>query len=374
MKKRKFIVQRIITQAIPVMLPVFLLFSSYTESGAQFKEESARMAYELRMNGDILYAAAMLEKLMQQGKHENGLVQYEMSRLREHQSLGGAQWIKPETIIDLTRWAVEMDPDNLAFVVQDANCRFDRAYMSMMTESETAKKDVGDCVEKLEEVLAMDPDFHEVRVKLVEIYANLPEEMGGDREKAGKYATYLEGKDPWFGMLARDAMLSDSLSRVDFWKEQLKANKKDTRVSVKLGMAYLLEEKIDDATPLLEAAVKEDPEYNVLLAQLGRYHMYQAMWHREKGEEELPKIEEAFQRYLDATPSPPVYMQAWVKGHLSNIKRFSGDQEGAERLKREATALDPSFSRASGMPGRDIYVPPGNLYRSGDYVSFMRPF
>ena len=34
---------------------------------AQFAEESARAAYDLRMEGEILYAAAMLEKLQMQG-------------------------------------------------------------------------------------------------------------------------------------------------------------------------------------------------------------------------------------------------------------------------------------------------------------------
>ena len=36
--------------------------------------------------------------------------------------------------------------------------------------------------------------------------------------------------------------------------------------------------------------------------------------------------------------------------------------------------LDPSFSKASGLPGLGLYVPPGEIYRSGDYESFLRPF
>jgi hypothetical protein len=72
-----------------------------------------------------------------------------------------------------------MDPDNLAFSVQGTYCSFGKAYMSLMMESETAAEDVGDCAKKLEKVLTMDHNFHEVRVRLVEIYAQLPEEMGG---------------------------------------------------------------------------------------------------------------------------------------------------------------------------------------------------
>jgi len=105
MKMEKYFINSVHAKTFTVMLSVFVLFSANTELHAQFKEESARMAYELRMQGDILYAAAMLEKLMQQGIHENGLVPYEMSRLREHQSNGGAEWIKPETIIGLSKWA-----------------------------------------------------------------------------------------------------------------------------------------------------------------------------------------------------------------------------------------------------------------------------
>jgi hypothetical protein len=89
------------------------------------------------------------------------------------------------------------------------------------------------------------------------------------------------------------------------WEEQLEAHKKDIRISVKLGIACLLEENI-----------------------------------------------------AEATPPPAVHLQAWVKGYLSNIKRFRGNQEGAETLRGEALALDQSFSKATGLPGMDLYVPP----------------
>ena len=32
------------------------------------------------------------------------------------------------------------------------------------------------------------------------------------------------------------------------------------------------------------------------------------------------------------------------------------------------------FSKASGLPGFDLYVPHGEIYRSGDYETFLRPF
>jgi len=352
---------------------LFLLFSTVSLN-AQFEEESARAAYELRMKGEILYAAAMLEKLTSQGKTEQGLVQYEMARTRTHQQLGGANWAGPDMIIGQSQWALSENPGNLLFAYYDAECRFGKAYISLMEENENASKDISQATEKLEKVLEMGPDFHEVRVQLVEIYSQLPEELAGNMEKAESHAAFLENRDPYFGMLARDAMLPDSLSRVEFWKKKVKENPKDTRMAVKLGKAYLLEGNIDEARPLFESAMKEDQKHNILWLQIARYHMYQVMWGQGEAQNELPLAEEAINLYLESKPEPIAPMRAWALGKLSMFKSYSGQEEEAKRLMNEATALDPSFSKATGLPAFDLYVPPGELYDSGDYVSFLRPF
>ena len=351
-----------------------LLLLNFTSSlDAQFKEESARAAYELRMQGEILYAAAMLDKLAQQNKTEGGLVMYEMARVREHQSLGGAEWASP-MIIGQAQWAVSQDPLNLLFNYYDAQARFGKAYMSMMTDGETAGEDIRDAVEKLEKVLEMDPDFHEVRVQLTEIYSQLPEDLAGDPEKAEFNASYLENKDPYFGMLARAVMLSDSLSRVDFWNEKMENAGEDTRIGVKLGKAYLLDGRVEEALPLFEKAMKADPANNILLLHIARYHMYQAMWDQSKAEEAIPLAEEAIGQYLVSEPEALAPYRAWALGKLAMFNRFEGNQEEFERLNKKASELDPAFSKATGLPGQDLYTPPGELYRSGDYESFLRPF
>lgn len=355
------------------LFSVLLLLNLTLDLNAQFKEESAHAAYELRMQGEILYAAAMLEKLTQQNKTEGGLVMYEMARVREHQSLGGAEWASP-MIIGQSQWAVSQDPRNLLFNYYDARARFLKAYMSLMTDGKTAGEDIRDAVEKLEKVLEIDPDFHEVRVRLTEIYSQLPADLAGDPEKAERHASYLESKDPYFGMLARAVMLPDSLSRVEFWKEQMETAGKDPRVGVKLGKAYLLDGKIENALPLFEKAMKADPAHNILLLHIARYHMYQAMWDKNKAEEAIPLAEEAIGKYLASEPEPDAPYRAWALGKLAMFKRFKGDQEGFESLTKKASGIDPAFSKASGLPGPCLYTPPGELYRSGDYESFLRPF
>jgi tetratricopeptide (TPR) repeat protein len=352
-----------------------ILFSNIPFNiNAQFKEESARAAWELRMNEEILYARAMLQKLINQKKTEGGLVHYEMARIKEHQSNGGADWVTADQIIGSSKRAVSEDPQNLLFAYFDAQCRFRKAYVSMMSEGKTAGEDINAAVEKLERVLELDPDFHEVRVQLVEIYARLPEDLAGDKEMAELHASYLEDRDPYFGILARAAMLPDSVSRVDFWKENREKNRKDTRIAIKLGKAYLLDGKIDQARPLFESAMNEDPKHNILLLHMARYHMYQVMWDQGKAPEELPLAEAAIRKYLESEPEPISPMKTWALGKLAMFRRFSGQEEEFKRLLAEAETLDPSFSKASGLPGFDLYIPPGEIHRSGDYQTFLRPF
>ncbi|MFC2115156.1 tetratricopeptide repeat protein [Bacteroidota bacterium] len=356
-----------------LFISVFLFLNFPFNLNAQFAEESARAAYDLRMDGEILYARAMLQKLINQQKTEGGLVHYEMARTRDHQQLGGAN-LNPNGIITSTKRAVEEDPESVLFAVADAGARFGKAYVSMMQEGKTAGEDIIEAIESLEKVLKLDPDFHEVRVHLVEIYSQLPEDLAGDKEMAEVHASYLEEKDLYFGLLAREAMLPDSVSRVDFWKEKSEKNKKDTRIAVKLGKAYLLDGNIKEARPLFESAMNEDPKYNILLLHIARYHMYQVMWDQGKAGEELPLAETAIKQYLESEPEPIAPLKAWAIGKLATFSKFQGKEEEFDRLIKEAVALDPSFSKASGLPGFDLYVPPGEIYRSGDYETFLRPF
>ena len=376
MKKRSNQLNRNIGKFLMLIISVLSLSFLTSKTPAQFfKEESARIAWELRMQGEIRYAQAMLEKLIEQGKTEGGLVQYELSRTMVHLRLGGTNWVTDGNIIGNSKGSVIEDPQNLLFVRHDAQCRFFKAYLSMMQEGKTAGEDINDAVASLEKVLELDPDFHEVRVQLVEIYSQLPEDLAGDKEKAELHASYLEDKDAWFGYLAREAMLAEDASRVDFWKEKINNDKPDTRITIRLGKAYLLAGNFEEARPLFESAMKEDPaKYNILLLHIARYHMYQVMWDQDKAEEELPLAEQAIMQYLESEPEPVVPLKAWALGKLAMFKRISGNEEEFKRLMTKANALDPRFSKASGLPGLDLYVPPGELYRSGDYESFLRPF
>ncbi|MCK4746774.1 MAG: tetratricopeptide repeat protein [Bacteroidales bacterium] len=354
------------------LLSILLLLTSPSNLSAQFEEESVQAAYELRMNGEMWYAKAMLNKLIDMGRAD-GLTHYELARHKMHRMKGG--WnTKIGNILTSATNAVSADPGNEAFAFFEAECYFLKAYMSMMRETETAREDIADAINSFERVLELKPDYHEARMHLVEIFYQLPEDMEGDKEKAEIHAVKLEEMDHYFGILAREIMLPEEASRIEYWQRIWKKNKEDPRIQKKLGLAYLSAGKPEESKPLFESAMEKDPKYNTLILHIARYHMYQVMSDRSKSETELPLAEAAIREYLSLEPEPIAPLKAWAIGSLSKMKFFGGEKEEGEKLMAEAQSLDPAFSRASAIPGLELYNPPGEIYRSGDYSSFLRPF
>ena len=338
----------------------------------QFKEESVQAAYDLRMNGEIWYARAMLNKLNDQGQ-KDGLAHYEIARLKMAQMLGGVN-IQMDGIINSAKQALKADSGNAAYAYLEASTRFGKAYMSIMKEAESAKMHVDEAVICFERVLELKPDYHEARMQLVEIYHALPEDMGGDKEKAAAHARHLKEMDWFFGAQAGEIMRPEETGRVEYWQQAWKENGKDMRVQKQLGMAYLADGNLVEAKPIFKKLMESDPVNNTLALHIARYHMYQVMWDRSKAEVELPLAEAAIREYLSLEPEPIAPLKAWAIGNLAKIKFFSGDQEEGAKLMAKAKALDPVFSKASACPGMELYISPGEIYRSGEYSSFLRPF
>jgi len=75
-------------------------------------------------------------------------------------------------------------------------------------------------------------------------------------------------------------------------------------------------------------------------------------------------------RYIQSKPIQP--MLAYALGKRGRFKFFSGDQELGQTLFKEAETLDPYFSKATGAPSPDLFIPPGEISKNHRYL--MRPF
>lgn len=349
-----------------------LLLLGSTDLSAQFAEESVQAAYELRMKGETRYARAMLQKLLDQDQAD-GMANYEFARLKMAQMMGGSD-VNISSIINSVKKAVEADSGNVAFAYTEASAMFNQAYMAIMQEAENAKKHVDEAVACFERVVVLKPDYHEARMQLVEFYYALPEDMGGDKEKAVEHARELEIMDWFFASQAGEIMRPEETSRVDYWQKVLQERQGDLRVKKQLGLAYLEQGNLVEARSLFDEVIQSDPSSNTLILDIARFHMYKVMRDRSKAEVELPLAEEALKEYLSMKPESIVPLKAWTLSNLARIKFFSGQEEEGKQLMAKARTLDLFYSRASDVPGMEIYIPPGEIYRSGEYSSFLRPF
>lgn len=336
------------------------------------EEMSVRSAYELRMKGKINEAVAMLNKMVEAGGAD-GMVYYERARARMACMKGGMD-VSIDDVIKDAGMAVQSEPRNAAFRFFEADCLFLKAYISMESDTASVKKDIAGAIESYERLLELKPDYHEARMVLVEIYRQVPGELGGDRNKARAHVKYLKKKDWFFGKQAGEIMLPYEASRLDYWETVYKKNKHDPRVKKQLAMALFAEGKPDEAKIYLDEVVAEDPASCTLILEKANYHMMQVMQGKGDTEVELALAIRYVREYLSFDPPPPAPLQAYALGNLAKINFFRGNRDAGEKYLSEATGMDPVFCRAFSVPNLLLYLPPGELYRSSDYSSFLRPF
>jgi hypothetical protein len=90
----------------------------------------------------------------------------------------------------------------------------------------------------------------------------------------------------------------------------------------------------------------------------------------ENGSESFRKAvasgEAAVTRYLDTKPILP--MRAYALGVQSRYLSHSGRKEQGDALLKQAQALDPYFSKATGAPSPDLFIRPDEISHYHRYL------
>jgi len=326
-------------------------------------------AYELRMNGKADEAKAMLEQVISD-EPENALAHYELARTKLHIGLSALKELETalEDIQQSIDKAVEKDPDNVIYCFFAGFIASQSAYAAIKREQPNTKEKYAKVCSVYESVLKLKPDYHEAILCLVQIYGILPEDMGGDRSKAEEYAKKLEDMDEIFGAKARAILLSEEADHVGYWQKVLEKHEGNAEVLRELGRAYLFKDQVEDGVRCFEEAVRIDPGQNMLFLDLARYHGYAGLYDKKLRNKAWPLAEKAFKRYLDSEPIPP--LKAFALNALSRIKRGMDDQEGADELREKAEAIDPYYSRATGVPTPDLWVSLGEISHNNRYLFY----
>ena len=96
------------------------------------------------------------------------------------------------------------------------------------------------------------------------------------------------------------------------------------------------------------------------------------MGNHELASSELPLARKFVNDYLKSLPEPIIPLKAYSMGLLALIEKGLGDQTQSDKQLNEAKALDPYFSRATGIPLLLLFDPPDKVCHH--YFSFFKPF
>jgi len=343
------------------------LVISCTFAGNNLDKEVVK-AYDLRIDGKVDDAKAMLDSILTIDS-TIAMAHYEMARLQGYMMTGGGD-AGINDVLTSAEKACRYAPKNATYAYFKAISTFLNAYISMQSGGGDVKANVETACEQFENVLTLKPDYAEAMLYLVEIYGMLPQDMGGNPEKAADYAEKLTNIDAFYGAKAKAALSPEDMDYVQYWKDLIVLNGESADYLQELGITYLFMEDPENAEKAFRKAIELDSERTLLILNLGRYHMYKVMQNQELAETELPLAIKYTEEYVDTDPIVP--LKAYSLGMIAKFKRFSGDGEAATQIMDKAKSLDPYFSRASAIPSLGLFDPPDQV--NHHYSSFFSPF
>jgi tetratricopeptide (TPR) repeat protein len=332
--------------------------------------EEIMKAYNLRMNGKTDEAKAMLEAIIKKDS-TNAMAYYELARLQHYMLIGQGN-VKLDDIIISSNKAAANEPRNVIYAYFRSITCFLNAYISMEQGQEQGKAKIEETCKAFEKVLDLNPGYCEALLYLTEIYGMLPKEVGGDSLKAVDYAKRVKKLDPYFGAKAEALFLSEKSDQVKYWESFLNTNKKNPDLLMEVGKAYLYKDDPSNAEKYFTEARTIDPEKNILILDLARYHLMTTMQNKDLIPTEFPIAKKLVEEYLHSVPEPVLPLRAYSTGLKVLIERFQGNQVEADKLMAEAKSMDPYFSQAMGIPTLLLFDPPDKVCHH--YFSFFKPF
>ena len=205
----------------------------------------------------------------------------------------------------------------------------------------------------------------------VEIYGMLPENMGGNKIEAEKYAQKLEKTDNFYGAKARLVLMPEGTDMVAYWNKFIAENKDDPKAWRELGNANIFNDNIEAAQSNFSKAMELDKSQNIRLLDLSRYYMMKVMQNKD-AKADLPKAKIYIEQYLTSSPEPIPPLKAYSLGMLAHIEMILGNKEESYKKLAEANSFDPYFPRAFGIPWLGMFEDPDTT--DHHFQSFFSPF
>jgi tetratricopeptide (TPR) repeat protein len=383
MKKWNFIDNRPLIPAEWVAVIFAIILSVYFPGSESWADEQTSRAYELRMQGKVDEAKALLDRVLSENP-KNAEANYEMARIQFYMAIGDPAKMEnnlKQAQISIEN-AIQNDPKNVIYPFFTGHIAFYQYYFSMMKNQTEAKSNASRLFGAFESALKIKPDYYQVMLYLVELNSIIPESFGGDSSKAEQYTQFLENNDDIFGAKARSFLIllkeakeqpdesKRTVKLIGYWKDILNKHPKNAEVLAELGRAYMGTSNTTDAVSCIEEAVRIDPVKRILFLDIGRSRATYSSMMKDKdpasAQSALALSESYLIKYLEAEPRIP--LKAFALGIMAMVKMQQNDQTKSKELLAQAKKLDPYYSKAFAVPNIDLFIPPGEISHQHRYL------
>ncbi|MFC1736873.1 tetratricopeptide repeat protein [Candidatus Hydrogenedentota bacterium] len=308
-------------------------------------KDAATRAFNLRMAGQLDDAKDLLQNSVKM-EPGNEHTHFELARLSFYM-------VDLETARSAINRAVNFDPDNARYpywagiIAAYSGVGRHHGFFSMFRlpgDFKRAKK-------SLERAVELDPEHHEARLILIQIYKGLPWLLGGSSSKARKHVEKMEALDRVYGAKGRSALLGsrEHEKRRELWEEVVGDVPDSAKAHYELGAEYISTGDFDKSIEHLEKALELDPEVPKPLIMLAR--CYQKANKR-------PMVVQTYRKYLDFVPAPPLPNRINVMKWLASAEKRLGNNREGDRLLEKAKELDPLHGKPKVKPVYDMFTAP----------------
>jgi len=299
-------------------------------------------SFALRMNGHSAQAKSLLEDTLARNQ-KDAEAWFELARTEFYlMHLDDA-----EEAIDR---AIALAPDkaryhHLAGVIAAYNSIL--KYHDPKTRGQSEAK-MGKALGAFKKAVALDPDFHEARVELINMLLEAPRSEGGSHREAKQQVKILEGKDAGWGLKGR-IMLDDVSPKkaVKLWKKMAASHPDRADAQAGLAEAYLRAGKFDLAVPHIEEAMRLDAGNGTLLLRLCRECFMV---------KDYAQAQRAVDQFLEQELPAP--LRAYGTFCLAQVQKMQGHDEEAGALLAKAEAMDAHYWRTYMEPPEVLFDEP----------------
>lgn len=347
------------------------LFVLVSESGALGgaiqSDATVQKAFQLRIDGKVDKARLLLEEYSQSDS-TNALTYYELSRIFLYMCPGNPKQMQStiEKAESAIQKAVKIEPDNPIFRYFAARVQFFKSYMVLKSDQENVKSHIEDICRAYESVLESKPDYGEAILNIVELYGGFPVEWGGDTSKAAMYAGQLSQIDHVLAGKAHCIIMPEDFDRIGYWQEMVKKHPGDARILDELGKTCLREVKTDQGIKYLREAMQMDPANTILHLVIANHHILKVMQDKKNMDVSIPLAMESLNDFLSTEPIAP--LKAYALGWMAKLNYFMDKKSEGNKWSEQAELADAYFSKATGIPSADLFVPPGEISHHHTYL------